>query len=220
MSIPALRTESFSHADFTAEIVLPASAEELIDASEFNEDERLPYWADLWPSARALARHLLERGRPSGPALELGSGVALPSLALLSRGVAVLATDWYQEALEFARENAHRNGLPPLETRLLDWRSPPPGLGAFPLVLAADVAYEMRNVDALARLLPRVTAPEGEVLLADPGRVYLGELTGAMEAAGWAVAVVERREEPSELGPAAPPSIITILSLRPPPGAA
>src|SRR5690606_2403664 len=44
----SLRVESFSHADFSAELYLPLSSEELIDESDFEIDERLPYWAELW----------------------------------------------------------------------------------------------------------------------------------------------------------------------------
>src|ERR1041385_5397415 len=37
----------------------PADPEELIDEKEFERDERLPYWADLWPSARVLGAEVL-----------------------------------------------------------------------------------------------------------------------------------------------------------------
>ena len=36
----------------------PRSAEELINEADFARDERLPYWADVWPSAIAMARAL------------------------------------------------------------------------------------------------------------------------------------------------------------------
>ncbi|MER7439173.1 hypothetical protein ABT341_31255, partial [Pseudonocardia alni] len=38
------------------------------------------------------------------------------------------------------------------------------------LVLAADVLYGAAAADALTALLPRVTGPDGQVWLADPGR--------------------------------------------------
>src|SRR5690606_6274286 len=113
-----------------------------IDVSDFNRDERLPYWAELWPSARALAQELLDGPLPRGRVLELGCGIALPSLALRWRGVEVVASDYYAEALDFARENARRNRLTEPETLLLDWRTPPPDLIPFDLVIAADVLYE------------------------------------------------------------------------------
>lgn len=36
----------------------PRSADDLISEADFAEDERLPYWADLWPSAIVLAEYL------------------------------------------------------------------------------------------------------------------------------------------------------------------
>lgn len=212
----AVREESFTHGEFRVEMLLPRAAEELIDETEFNTDERLPYWADLWPSARALTRHLLDAPLPEGRVVELGSGVALPSLALHVRGAEMVATDYYDDALRFAEANALRNGLPALPTRHLDWRLPPADLGRFALVIAADVLYELRNAEALAALLPCVVAPGGQVLLADPGRVYLGDFRMMMFRAGWSVESVEVREETTPTADRDLVSKVGILRLRPP----
>ncbi len=205
----AVRDEGFSHGAFAVDLLLPASADALIDESEFDADERLPYWAELWPSARALTRFLLDSPPPGGPAIELGCGVALPSLALRARGVEALATDYYPEALDFARANAERNAIPAPRTILLDWRDPPPGLGRFPLAVAADVLYESRNGEALAGFLPRVIAPGGSVLIADPGRAHAPAFEREMRERGWGIEEVAVRKEP--------PSRVRILRLRPPP---
>lgn len=194
-----VREDHFTHGAFDARIVLPRAAEDLIDEEQFDADERLPYWAELWPAARALARFLLDAEPPAGRVLELGCGVALPSLALRSVGASVVATDYYKEALEFARCNAERNGLPPLPTRILDWRDPP-ATSPYDLVVAADLLYERRNAEALTALLPRVTAPAGTVLLADPGRTYLRDFREMMAAAGWQIEPLTVREERSAPG--------------------
>lgn len=200
-----VREERFAHGEWEVEMILPRAADELIDESEFADDERLPYWAELWPSARALTRYLLENGgagvedRTGVRVLELGSGVALPSLALASRGAEVLATDWYDDALRFARANAERNGLPPLRTELLDWRVPRGGWG-FQLVIAADVLYEPRNGPLLLALFPRVVAPGGTVLIADPGRVFAGDFLRLARDQGWRVEEADVRSEPSAAG--------------------
>ena len=36
----------------------PRSADDLIDDEAFNRDERLPYWAEIWPSAFVLAEQV------------------------------------------------------------------------------------------------------------------------------------------------------------------
>jgi len=58
------------------EIVLlhPESAEDLIDERDFEQDERLPYWAEIWPSSRVLASRLAEFDARSRTLLELGCG--------------------------------------------------------------------------------------------------------------------------------------------------
>ncbi len=164
----------------------PASAEALIDEEDFDRDERLPYWAELWPSAIALACHIAGRDLTDGRAIELGCGVGLPTVAALARGGTVLATDHYEAALDFARYNARTNtGLEP-ETALLDWHAPgAQGLGIFDLVLAADVLYEERNVPALATLVPALLAPGGEALFADPQRKSATIFLEAMEERGF-----------------------------------
>jgi predicted nicotinamide N-methyase len=210
------RVESFRHGDFQVEISLPVSSEGLIDEAEFDRDERLPYWAELWPSARALARHLLDRPTLPAGAIELGCGVALPALALLHRACPTLATDYYEDALLFARFNARENQLGVLETLLLDWRRPPPRPGTYPLVIAADVLYEERNAAALAALLPAIVEPDGAVLIADPGRVYAPGFLLRMGTSGWRTETVG---EFLEAGPAEGTEIrVLIHELRPPVG--
>jgi predicted nicotinamide N-methyase len=192
-----VREEPFAHRDFAVRMLLPRAADALIDEAEFEADERLPYWADLWPSARGLTRHLLDHPPAERRIVELGAGVALPSLALRSLGVHPLATDYYADALRFAEANAVRHGLAPLQTALLDWRDPP-ATERWDLVVAADVVYEQRNGEALAALLPRILADGGRMLLADPGRVYFGEFRDRMEEMDWAVDEIDVRTETSD----------------------
>ncbi|MCA1728736.1 MAG: 50S ribosomal protein L11 methyltransferase, partial [Actinobacteria bacterium] len=98
------------------------AADALIDEREFARDERLPYWADLWPSAVALAGSIIRydsKTLAGRRVVELGCGVGLPSLAALARGARVTATDHYEAALDFARYNARANLDREPETRLL-----------------------------------------------------------------------------------------------------
>ena len=158
----------------TYRVVHPAAPDALIDEADFERDERLPYWAELWPSAVALARRLARSVLSDVRAIELGCGVGLPTVAALAGGACVTATDHYQAALDFARYNARLNLAHDREpdTRLLDWRVPMPESfrGAFDLVFAADVLYERGNAEALAALMPSLVSSGGEILVADPGR--------------------------------------------------
>jgi 2-polyprenyl-3-methyl-5-hydroxy-6-metoxy-1,4-benzoquinol methylase len=116
----------------------------------------------------------------------------LPTIVALARGARVLATDHYEAALDFTTHNASTNLDREPDTALLDWRTPDiEGLRTFDLVLAADVLYERRNAAALANLVPKLCAPGGEALFADPRRDEAPVFLAAMEGNGFEDAVEE-----------------------------
>ena len=146
-----------------------------IDRDTFAEDERLPYWADIWTSSEELARWCLQDGELEGKrVLELGCGLGLAGIAAAKAGAFVTFSDYEVDALTFAKGNAARN-LPAevvathVQFLELDWRTPP-RLDPFDVILAADVVYERRNflplMDAIAKLL----APDGTAVFTEPGR--------------------------------------------------
>jgi predicted nicotinamide N-methyase len=153
------------------ELARPRDAEALLSEDSFDHEEFLPYWAELWTSAVALAHDVSLRSLRGRRVLELGCGLGLPSIAAARAGGRVLATDWSPDALRATADNAERNGVP-VETLACSWASPEPLLerAPWPLVLASDVLYERRNVDLLLGLLPQLVDRRGEVLIADPGR--------------------------------------------------
>ncbi len=69
------------------EILRPRDSEALLDERAFaEEDEFLPYWAELWPSGVALARALDGRALRGVPVVELGCGLGLPSIVAARAG--------------------------------------------------------------------------------------------------------------------------------------
>jgi len=177
------------------ELLAPRSAEDLLSEDDFERDERLPYWADLWPSSYALADRVAgEDGRASGTPLqllELGCGLGLVTIAALTAGFEVLATDYYADALLFTRANAWRVVGKDPAVRLVDWRDLPADLGKFDRVVAADVLYEERYTTIVADTLERTLAHTGTALIADPGRTALPAFLRECEARGLAVTSVE-----------------------------
>lgn len=171
----------------------PGPAEDLLeelarrDASDPDvQDERLPYWADLWPSAVALAGHLLEQQpvREHDRVIELGCGLGLAGIAAGLAGGKVLMTDYSREALDHAEENWRRNVGTEPESMLLDWRNPPCGLRA-DVLLAADVAYERRFFTPLTETFQAQLRPGGKILLTEPGRPLAREFFPQVKAAGF-----------------------------------
>jgi len=152
-------------------LLRPRDAESLLSEEAFEHEEFLPYWAELWPSASALARAVGVRALRGARVLELGCGLGLPSLAAAAAGGRVLATDWAPDAMALLERNAARNGLT-IEVQTVSWAAPEAIVARAPwdLVIASDVLYEPRNGEALLPLLPRLVDARGEIWLADPGR--------------------------------------------------
>lgn len=168
-------------------IAQPRDGEVLINEADFEKDERLPYWADLWPSARVLADHVSRHKGAGRRALELGCGSGLVASALAHAGYRVTATDYYDEALRFTRVNAARNTGRWITTRHVDWRDLPRDLGEFDVVVAADVLYEHTYGELVADALAESLSPEGFALIADPGRLSLGAFLEAITERGLSV---------------------------------
>jgi predicted nicotinamide N-methyase len=152
--------------------VCPADWEQLRH-EEGGAGRPVPYWARPWPSGLGLAGALKDDPPRAGTkVLELGCGLALPSVVAARAGADVLATDGATDAVAFA---AHVLALNEVEGEVAcaDWSEHGDQLverGPWDLVLAADVLYTRANVELALRLFPRLVAPTGAVRLADPNR--------------------------------------------------
>ncbi len=176
-------------------IVHPTRSDDLINEEDYVLDERLPYWADIWPSSRVLADVLLSENAPKGKTLlELGCGLGLVSLAATLAGFRVLATDYYDAALSFARHNVEQNTAKRtrLKTLLLNWREVPAELKEFDYIVASDVLYEKEYGALVADIFSRLLKPSGTALMADPGRIAASEFLGHCEVLGLNLAAHER----------------------------
>jgi len=178
-------------------ITRPSDVDRLIDAMADDPEENLPHWAEVWPSGIALADAILAepelvRGRR---VLELGCGLGTTAIAALQAGANLTVSDYASGALALCRYNARLNaGREPAVVQI-NWRSPSDEFltlagDGFPVVLAADVLYEARDIEPLLALVDRVVAPGGMLWLAEPGRPIAHEFVKRTEEYGWNV---ERR---------------------------
>ena len=149
-------------------LLQPQEAADLPDDHAVEWAPIAPYWSVLWRSGVALARELEGMALRGLRVVELGCGLAVPSIAAARAGAAVLATDACAEALTLVARNAQANDVR-IETATVDWTEPDELVrrAPFDLVLAADLLYERASIPLLLSLLPRL-APEA--WLADPGR--------------------------------------------------
>jgi predicted nicotinamide N-methyase len=148
------------------------------------KDNYMPYWADLWPAARMLAKVILrENWTPGTEALEIGCGLGLPGIVALSVGLNVTFSDYDACALRFAADNARLNGHDQFRTMQLDWRHPPDDL-RMPVLLASDLIYELAIVAPVVAFIKKVLLPGGLCLLTDQDRVPSLVLKDALVGAG------------------------------------
>ena len=168
-----------------------ANLEELWDAMTEDaaaiEDERIPYWTELWPSSLVLAEWLaLRKDDIAGRAcLDVGCGLGLTALVGRWLGARVLAMDYEEAALGFARRNAAANHVPQPLWALMDWRRPALAGRAFARIWGGDIMYEKRFVGPVLRLLAHALAPGGAAWVAEPGRTVYEAFRHALTAEAW-----------------------------------
>jgi len=191
------RRFELAHTDLTIggrayQLVRPRSVDDLISEEDFAIDERIPYWADCWPSARILASLVAEHTGADRTLLELGCGIGLVSLVAATAGYQVLATDYYADSLEFTAANAQRHNIDRVDTRLVDWRKLPADLGMFDVIVAADVLYEREYAELVASVIARALAPGGRAIVTDPGRRPAEGFVAQCQAQGLQAALAQR----------------------------
>ncbi len=191
--------------DIVRETVTPAGGEAIDvlrprDWDELRHQEgaagrTAPYWARLWPAGLALADALGVRDDLAGRrVLELGSGLGAAAVVAARAGARVVATDGTPDAVVFAAHNLVINDAEG-DVAVATWDDAGSLTEGAPwdLVVAADVVYRRDNAEALVRLLPRLVAPGGEVLLADPSRAGCRDLLAAARA----TFTIESRPDPA-----------------------
>lgn len=168
-------TRAIRIAERDVELLSPANADDLISEDDYVRDERLPYWADLWPSAHILANEVALMRLSGQRVLELGCGLGVVALGAVIAGGDVTATDYYDDALLFAQLNVAEATGATIATRMVDWVAMPDDLGKFDVVLASDVLYEHRYAAMVADAIAKTLVRGGEAIVADPGRIALDE---------------------------------------------
>lgn len=181
----------------------PASTDELISEEDYLRDERLPYWAEPWPSSFALARHLAGDDSLIGAGdgrrlLELGCGTGLVATAATQAGFDVTASDYYEDALRFARLNVWNATGRVIDVMHLDWRAMPELMPRYEVVIASDVLYERPYAGLVAKTIARTLKPGGTAVVADPGRMATPAFVDACPALG--LSIEKARRLPYEEG--------------------
>jgi predicted nicotinamide N-methyase len=152
-------------------------------------EELCPYFGKVWPSARGLCEFLKTQSLVKRSVLEIGCGLALPSIFAAKKGASVFATDFHPDVPWFLKKNIDLNLTPPEKGRFrygsFDWRALGAMNSSWDWIMGSDILYERAHFQEVARALDELATPATQVLVADPGRPYLQSFSDEMIRLGW-----------------------------------
>jgi predicted nicotinamide N-methyase len=146
---------------------------EAMEEQQSGSTSEPPFWAAAWPGGQALARYVLDHpGLVAGRSvLDLGSGSGLVAVAAALAGAgSVVASEIDPFGLTAIGLNAEVNGTPQVTAVGDVLGGEPPDVE---VVLAGDVCYDRAMTERVLPFLDAARARGAEVLIGDPGRVYL-----------------------------------------------
>lgn len=168
-----------------------------------------PLFGLVWPSSIHLAQRLAQRPViPDEHILELGCGLALPTLVGRRRGARITASDRHPMTRLFLESNAQLNDISFIKYRHGQW-----GLdeeicisdtGAellsarYDLIVGSDLLYDRNAPAELAEFIDNHAEPQAEVWIMDPDRGHRPAFTREMAARGFALVEQERVEVEAE----------------------
>lgn len=137
-------------------------------------EDYCPYFAVVWESALNLSWWCklnidIFKGKN---VLEIGAGLAVPSLILSLNSINVTATDYHPHSSFFAKKNSQLNSVH-LNFLQSSWKDLLYSHNTYDYILASDVLYEGKYTDNLLELIDHLLQNQGEFILCDPVRGYL-----------------------------------------------
>lgn len=182
-------------------------------------EQLAPYFGVVWPSALALCAYLAQpeikqqiNGRD---VIELGCGLAVPSILCSKVGGYCTVVDSHPSVANFLRQNVTQNE--PVHLTLMspddarkNFRD---SKRRFDWVLASDVLYDRTLAQEFADMFCEFANPDGRCVITDPGRAYLQEFVSAMKQRGW-IDELSSWTVPAAQSPLGKPSDIFVLVFK------
>lgn len=157
-------------------------------------------FGQLWPAGTVLATAMKTIQLRDRRILELGCGLALPSIVLQYRGADITASDYHPVSRKFLSHNCALNHLKEIPFIQLDWEAPITD-DKYDLIIASDVLYDPSNPELLANVIEKMSAPECKVLVTCPGRGYKNQFSRLMTALGFELEEIPVAFAPDEPAP-------------------
>lgn len=147
----------------------------LNNTTQFFDETSWPIFGKVWPSAIVLSEYLYQAKLPFESILEIGCGLAIPTLVLCKMGYDVTASDGNSYSKSFLEINSHQNGILKPKFLEIDWRSTYNG-PKFKIIIGSDVIYDRNHPDELAKFFDAALEDDGIIILCDPNRSLFQKL--------------------------------------------
>jgi len=165
-----------------------------------------PLFGLVWPSSVHMAQRLLSRPvQPEERILEIGCGLALPTLVGRRQGARITASDRHPLTRTFLEINAGLNEISTIKYRYGQWGEQPdacmsdtgaePLSARYDLILGSDLLYDRDAPAALADFIANHAQPEAEAWIIDPDRGHRPAFTRNMAAFGFELVEQDRIQD-------------------------
>ncbi len=170
--------------------------DELFDTEpDLLDEKNIPYYGNPWPAGITLADHMYRMGTwlEGKKVLEIGCGLAIPSLVCAHLGAQVVCTDIHPHVETLLRENLELNEMHSNAVRFVPFlfkdfeKTIAQELGTFDFIIASDVLYEKEHPRSIAQIAKTLCAKTGHIILVDPARnpKYLQAFVDNLKTAGF-----------------------------------
>lgn len=168
-----------------------------------------PLFGLIWPSSIHLAERLQQRPvKPEERILEIGCGLALPTLVGRRRGARITASDRHPMTRAFLEANARLNEIDMIKYRHGQWgwegevcvkdAGAEPLSARYDLILGSDLLYDRDAPAELAHFIDDHAQAAAEVWIIDPDRGHRPAFTREMARYGFELVEQERIEDAPE----------------------
>ncbi len=141
-----------------------------------------PFWAQVWPSAHAMASFLLEEKEwiYRKRCLELGAGIGLPSFSIAQYADTIMVSDYALEAVELMEKNIQWLQLENAKALCLDWNNLPEEMQVDTLLLS-DINYAPDQFEPVLFMISKFLAQGTIIILATPQRITVTPFAEAIQ---------------------------------------
>ena len=166
------KEQQFQFGAVSCKIYLPDYNQLKENYSATNTNNKIPYWAKLWPSSIALCQYIASNPSffKNKNVLELAAGLGLPSMLAAKFATHVICSDYSPEALTWMKASAQLNKLNNIETSLIDWNHFPTTFSR-DIILLSDINYDPAEFTKLYDLILTLLQKKCSILLTTPQRL-------------------------------------------------